>query len=1103
MTQRSPLSLTVDTGATKHDKSESKLNSTIKVEDGKTVHQSLDIATHAVTAPYISEPTPGVILENGQTFLRPPRLDMNIALTRPTASLSQDTMTHDKTHHEPDVKFTDKDSKGDGGGENKSNPGPVHQEHKHVKQPEVKAAAPSNDHKVTVENADHIKFGHTEYRDKLNKIKRIAKHLDPTVSTSGEYEYFRNISHFFGEGTDKFSSIDSLKNFLNRLKNDAATKNQVELRKAEWDEDTLRSVKLAQNAVEVYEKWKLSDEHFNEEVDLAKVEEGLALRYTLPRKQVSQDINSIAVTAGLQLTMAIVEEVAHEMIEKIEKDKERENERERFALILLRLVLNVVNAGVAVEFLQVAMTASNEATVSTNQLIAAATAAETAKDIVDYGTHELLLLETASKKLSSNSISTLMKSLWSLSSRHIGEKLALTEELKTTLPRKELEKQIQEIRKDMLRPALLTCKHPETFDYTDFITRALAAKVKEKNEELFHKYSLTDAEKEAKVIMTQGGSHREHIKRFMIRYFAGGTLCRDYFEYDPKKPILGYEEVKDDKTQSHKIQPGFNLMQKRADGTYRYFPEGIEPKVLNLFDPTPPPITRRVRNKHGKMHIGGPKLRSYLFEHLHAFSDAKQNCEVYGYKKNGEFKNKDRIRDTWRAEQMIQIFLMKSTSQSKGLKTLLPFPTFKNPEEIGYAVLEILRANVFFRNGNYVTSSDCPAPTPVYLLTHMKDYVDLLDRPGVKEELRKHITFDFILQCLTDPNIQDTNDKKRMIQELDNMCEFLRKIGGTFNDDYLNKLHPMLVKYIDLQCGYNDHQVRLQEIENTLFGVCNEDFLVAKKGELQERLTNCEGEFNKLFEVCDKLRKERGDDDVTVRLIEEIVISYLEPLDSPELRGELNSFLPKLLEKHEIPAVVSSPIKEGELKSPEKKQEVQAMGLMPIKGEEIKDHGKKQEIQRVEYLHTNETESKLLAKISKDREVDRSVLFRAIRDYHFEIRLLNKYKKYRSTIKKHKDHVVKSSKKSAEPSKAPEKVATVAKVEAGTVLAQVDPKAHLNEAHKKSVRNLKALGQFAVKTAEAKASLSNEGETNSPDTSDPGLSKPVGILKTVFRATFV
>lgn len=701
-----------------------------------------------------------------------------------------------------------------------------------------------------------VKYELSEFNEKIEHIKRVAKNCAPTPGKDS----FKNVVDLFGENTYKFKNLRELNHFLTLL--DSADK--------DLDVEIIQALTLIRTAVTQYEAWKVTI-GLDEKVRRSAVASKLKLKYTLPHEQVAQIYDVVAIKSGFDKTRDIVKKAADDILKEFKNDDQEKKRKKEIALALLKLVLNIVNAGVAVELVHHSMQAVHDE--SQKKLILDAIAEESLREGVRDGSEQLseVAERVLNKSLSRNSIECILDILWELAIVFIDKNIEFAKKLKKELTEQELSDQIEKISHEDLLAALRKCDHPDNFDYNDFFAESIAKKMKQENERLIEqlKKSVTHAEMEAKTISSTAGlDNSSAFERLMTRYFYGNTLCRDYFKNKKKN----YQETK------IACMPGYKVMKKMSDNSLVYLPIGMDQHITFLLNPNP---------IKGKMHIGGKHSRAYIYEKLPDLNDP-----VYGYKARGKYKNKMRIKDTWRADQVIQILLAKSQKRS-----LLPFPTFKSPADLGDSIITIVKANALFKTGDYKYKKS--HPTPLYLFTRMKDYTDLLERPGVKDYLKNNIDINLIIQSITDPNIRNDSDKPRMMQVLDDVLLFLEKIG--YEKIEIEKIRKQGIIYIDQQCQYDSRIDCMRLYLETVFAYTQKgivstvsEYKTTHINELRQSLHESAPKLNHLINFCEDIRSSNLDDD-RIALIEEIIASYIDKdRHDSSIRAELHGILPRL-----------------------------------------------------------------------------------------------------------------------------------------------------------------------------------------------------------------
>lgn len=706
---------------------------------------------------------------------------------------------------------------------------------------------------------------HNPRMHRVESLIRVADGFDPECKDS-----YKDIAELFGESTYKFETIKDLVHFLADQEGREMVNN--------GDGLGLERIKKLKAAIGEYEQWKV-EEQFKEQSSQETIKTLIDLKNTAPKGIVTHLTDLVAVSQGLEYVRHIVRAEANDLLESIGKDREIEERKRRLALSLLKFALNVVNAGIAVDVLHEAV----EHTVEAEKALLAVLAAETLKEF-SYMTDEQLtryMEERFGGHLSSHHIDKLLDVLWNYSIRFLDKNIKYSVAIDKPLTEPELESLIATVQQQYLLPALEEAPHPQIFNYDEFVAKTIAKQLKEKNESLLKvlKDSSDKVETEAKTVVTlEGDADRESLRHFMLRHFNSGHLTRDYFKDNPK---FKYDEVK-----VTTELPGYKLMHRACDNTNMYFPVTMDPEVMLLLQPKPP--KSKIQLTH-KMHVGGKHARHHVYGILPDLKDP-----IFGYKKDGKYKQKDRIRDTWRADHIVQMVLTKSIHVSANPHVFLPFPTFKSVQEIGDAVINILKVNPNFRGGNYEYKEGEPHPTPLYLITHMDDYKGLLDRPGVKEYILRKMETNLILQSLTDLNVKGVEDKPRMMQAMKDTFFFLEKIG--YDQDKLNYIRGLCQGYIELQCATPARITRMKKLTKEIEACLKCSGPYDMSDELGLKLKKNQTKIAKLIKVCEELRKNVRDNKDRILLIEKIIISDLTGVyHDVETAMAFDKVLPKLL----------------------------------------------------------------------------------------------------------------------------------------------------------------------------------------------------------------
>ncbi len=668
----------------------------------------------------------------------------------------------------------------------------------------------------------------TPHQHKLRHLKAVAEQCDKK-----EERYFTDVVELFGEDTWHFNTINELNKFLD------------EEEKHNHHPRTKAQLALIKEMLSEYEKWKTTTV-FDELVTLDAVKDGLSLKNTFPVGLTSQVTDLISVNAGLDYTKVIVKEIATAMLDQLGHDKEAAKRKKEYVILLLRLVFTVVSAGVAVEVVRTVLDEIVDH--SANSILLSVMGAETLKEAsyITADQFQRAAEHLIDVRIANQYVDNIIEILWKLSIKFIDKNIEFSKKWDNPMTDDELKKCIEQIRKKDLLPSLQEQRHPDQFEYISFVVDRIAKKILEERTQLLGSlnHSLSNEEGEAKTIITEVGSgHRQALQNFMVRHYNGGILCRAYF----KKPTLHYQ-LADQKSEL----PGFVTMQKGSKGHLKHYPVDMDAEVRKVLEPKPP---------KGSMHIGGEHIREYVYHKLPDLHDP-----MYGYKKGGKWAHKKRIKDTWRADYIIQMSLIKNRDASDYPHSVLPFPTFKSSKQIGEAIIELLKINPYFQTGDYDYKE--PHPTPLYLLSHMKDYQDLINRPGVKEYLKENIDPSLILFSVTDPNVTNSKDERRLTQALTDTFFFLKQIG--YSNSLLDSIHHRCIGYIELQCHQRRDMACIESRKKKILAQAGKKHILHEL-KLNHSLDEHEIEINKLVAICDGL----DPTDDRVELIKGIIASFL------------------------------------------------------------------------------------------------------------------------------------------------------------------------------------------------------------------------------------
>ncbi len=738
-----------------------------------------------------------------------------------------------------------------------------------------------------------------DIRQKLEKIIEVTKNWealkDGRINPHYTSNFYKQVSQLIGEGPEYFDNLDELYKFLSILNQD--------YEKFEFPSDIVEKLNIIEardikKALDKYLDWKVSKEEFNKKVQLETVLSKLTGSKSLhdPYKLLNWEIDLISLTNGYHIVINRIEMIGENIMDALDKDKKTSEQKLEVVLCLLRLILSLVNAAIAAELLKMILNGKNLDEYSYSNVFKFVLAEESERLVVEKGAEQVekYIKEIQTKKISHTTILKMIRNLLKALKNDLNEAKCLTVKLskivEKNLESKALEMQVKRVlskEQEKLKDRLRKNFSLQDFDYNDFVAEEIADNIRRETNAVI-KQMEASVQKEALAIVYYHES-AEIFNRLLILFLTGGTFCRNF--HSIKSEEKSYREKDEDKIKVlkkvEKVQgrhivstiPGFKVM-KKGDKFY-HFPNAMDPATIRLCKPKP---------KKGKMKIDGNDLRNYVVSHVPELKNP-----VYGYDEKGNYKSKGRVKDTCRADQIIQIILIKQHDSSKPKNiSILPLPTFKSAQELGEGILEIVEANLFFQTRNYkFEDGSLPSPSPLYLLTHLNDYKHLLEREGVKEFLRRHFEDPHsILECLTDPNLKNQADERqiqRMKRAFIDLCNLLHIIGLPENK-YIEYVE-LGSEYINLQC----EQTKLSSaVQLSVLRCC--DHLSIEHNiyheQIRERLLD--PLLDDIIQRREHLKKSNPNDH-HIRLIEEIILGYLHPDYDKDLSSELHMLLPQLL----------------------------------------------------------------------------------------------------------------------------------------------------------------------------------------------------------------
>ncbi len=796
---------------------------------------------------------------------------------------------------------------------------------------------------------------------KLQFLYKVARKCDPSY----DKDSFKYISGLFGELPHQFETFGELSSFLNEASIQYKNNSQI-----------VNVLKIIQNAYAKYIEWKLNED-FDKHVRLEDIQADLSTKDLVPESQKEFDwIEEHSAIGYIHITSSMFE-IARIINEKISQDKQQIKARNELILGVAKMALTILNGAIALEVIKTIIDNGLTATNTTMQdLILIGVVVEGMKEI---GAEALTKAsEKIGSKIASKSGQELQDKTMRFCSRLIylnstelvQKQIATRKKTRNTLSDENLKTEIIKV-KELLKNKL---DHYNPTTLYSQIANKIALEFKNKNEEKVKPIldSLTRMDLEASQI-TYNCDKLLQLEKFMRRHYVGRLACRDYYSKENIEHIKN-ENIRKNEFQLRLISKEVksekgNIYLKIVNNKLTYSVitstgvevKDIEIKECKIPNPLNPesliPIKQEILDivknnghipKHskinedtileglkvpvpavggGNVHIGGKHLREYLYREIPDYRDP-----VYGFGENGTIINKDRIRDTLRIEHAISC--------------LLPYPTLMSGDQIGKAILKLFDFNTHFIPCGSFSS---PYPTPLYILTHMSDYQNLLKRDDVKIYLKQHLTSDVIIKGVTHPYKNIPPNKAKLTQSKNSIMEILKILD--VNPIKSELISNQIDTYINIQCDMKT----IQQERNTHGNLLCDHLKIKNKLQFNERTkivfdTN-KVYLDKIFRHADTINKmPNGNKDLRYVIIKELIISYLHPeLYNNFHMQELDYILHELLRNHDFRDI--DPSEEFRINNLIRRARLQQHKNLETNGDKIFDAAQKY------YLATNKMRS--------------------------------------------------------------------------------------------------------------------------------------------------
>lgn len=129
-------------------------------------------------------------------------------------------------------------------------------------------------------------------------------------------------------------------------------------------------------------------------------------------------------------------------------------------------------------------------------------------------------------------------------------------------------------------------------------------------------------------------------------------------------------------------------------------------------------------------------------------------------------------------------------------------PLFKEDREVLAILKTLMEINLFFTS--HPENKNLPLITPLCVFNRDPHFMDLIkQRPVLRQELVELMINDnFILKCLTDPNIKDLEkDSKRLYSMLDELIILLKTALPEIEQMKISEFKEQAKQYIEHQCA--------------------------------------------------------------------------------------------------------------------------------------------------------------------------------------------------------------------------------------------------------------------------------------------------------------
>lgn len=663
-----------------------------------------------------------------------------------------------------------------------------------------------------------------------------AEHQEIVPSNLGKVDDFRKkiselgiknhkqMGRLFGVEDGQFRNIGQLEQFLKLLREDPQIKTgagEKELAEREF-------LKAQIDMLDEYKKYLLTELTLIEtERNIKKDAEAAAGVPVAVSKLSNAHINLVSGLDSIQHSIASTVSTINEEFEKDSKSKEARTE---LVAALFKVALGVVGAGavgdvigqvlrnINPESVEVITGAAGEISLAE---IRRELAKEFAQETLDTITDEMLIhmnkvVQSTSSRISSKFQDQMTQYLSILKNRSCGTITKAVEKVGTaTLTPEEWRSAL-----DAANQAKLLSMNPNNLDsIVSEVRHEMQLKtlqVREKIAVLEYSQLSQPIKKVIEFAALEEGPDYEKrfdkkmspINEYFQIHFICSVLSREYRK--PSALRLGHQPV----DVSSKYD-GYEPMQRK--GQIKHFPEFLkrEPKLLMLFEPV---VLTGTGHFDQAMHKGGDKLRRFLVTKI---SGIKGHESIYGFKKTvkrsdaGEIaKNqKGTIEDMLRSYSIIATLMEGAAHHGTHQSSI---PVFKEDTEILSILKTLMEANAFF--ATHPENKGVPLVTPLCVFNHDPHFMDLItQRPSLKRLLAKLMTEDnFILKCLTDPNIKDQKaDSKRLNATLDELIKLLESTVPEVSAERIAELKKQAKHYITCQCAKASIEAHIENCKQT------------------------------------------------------------------------------------------------------------------------------------------------------------------------------------------------------------------------------------------------------------------------------------------------